>query len=61
MDEETDWYEMPEETKQDIISKIDACAWSIRSDWSDPRGECRMISKLCEKLSRMMAKEALNG
>jgi len=49
MEEENVW-DLPEETKEEIIDKISALAWEIRKDWSDPRGECRAIVKLCEKL-----------
>lgn len=48
--EEENAFELPEDTKEQIIDKISALAWSIRNDWSDPRGECRTIVKLCEKL-----------
>lgn len=49
MEEENVW-DLPEETKGEIIDKIQALAWLIRNDWSDPRGECRKIVELCEKL-----------
>jgi len=49
MEEENVW-DLPEETKEEIIDKIQALAWKIREDWSDPRGECRRIVELCEKL-----------
>ena len=46
-------FELPETTKLEIIEKIKALAWSIRNDWTDPRGECRTIVKLCEKLKEL--------
>ena len=49
MKEETAW-DLPEDTKDEIIDKISALAREIRKDWSDPRGECRGIVRLCEKL-----------
>ena len=49
MEEENVW-DLPEDTKNEIIDKISALTWEIRNDWSDPRGECRGIVKLCEKL-----------
>jgi len=48
--EEENAFELPENTKDEIIDKISALAWEIRNDWSDPRGECRKIVELCEKL-----------
>jgi hypothetical protein len=53
MTEEANVWEMPEETRDEVIDKISALAWEIRSDWSDPRGECRQIVSLCEKLRKM--------
>ena len=50
MEEEANAFEMPETTREEIIDKISALAWQIRSDWSDPRGECRTIVSLCTKL-----------
>lgn len=52
MEEENVW-DLPEETKDEIIDKISALAWNIRNDWSDPRGECREIVKLCKKLKEL--------
>lgn len=43
-------FDMPETTRLEIIEKIEALAWEIRNDWSDPRGECRTIVALCVKL-----------
>jgi hypothetical protein len=50
MVEEDTCFEMPEGTKEEIIDKIDAMAVSIRCDWSDPRSQCREISRLCALL-----------
>ncbi len=50
---EQDPYQMPETTKLEIIDKIQALAYEIRMDWIDPRGECRMIRELCNKLKQM--------
>ena len=50
MEEETDAFDLPETTKDEIINKIEALTWEIRGDWSDPRGECRKIVELCNKL-----------
>lgn len=52
MEKENVW-DLPEETKDEIIDKIKALAWQIRQDWSDPRGECRKILELCEKLKEL--------
>ena len=52
MDE--DAFDMPEETVEQIIDKIEAMAWSIRADWSDPRSETNAISSLCSKLRGML-------
>jgi hypothetical protein len=50
---EQDPYQMPETTKLEIIDKIQALAYEIRMDWTDPRRECRMIRELCNKLKQM--------
>ncbi len=50
MEDEINIFEMPENTKAEIIDKIEAMADSIRNDWSDPRGETRRIKALCQKL-----------
>jgi len=50
MEEESNAFELPQDTKEQIIDKISALAWQIRNDWSDPRGECRMIVDLCKLL-----------
>jgi hypothetical protein len=47
---------MPESSATEIIEKIQAMAMEIRCDWSDPRRECREISRLCDKLKEMLAK-----
>lgn len=49
-EDEIDAFKMPENTRAEIIDKIDALADSIRRDWSDPRGELKRIKQLCEKL-----------
>lgn len=41
---------MPENTHREIIEKIKALALRIRKDWTDPRGECRKIVELCDKV-----------
>jgi hypothetical protein len=53
MEEEINAFDMPETTKLEIIEKISALAWEIRSDWSDPRSECRKIVELCKKLQEL--------
>jgi hypothetical protein len=53
MKEEINAFDMPETTKLEIIEKISALAWEIRSDWSDPRSECRKIVELCKKLQEL--------
>jgi hypothetical protein len=53
MEEEVSAFELPEDTKEQVIDKIEALAWSIRNDWTDPRGECRRIVELCSKLKTM--------
>jgi len=50
MEDEINIFEMPENTKAEIIDKIEAMADSIRSDWNDPRSETRKIKALCQKL-----------
>lgn len=50
MEEEENAFDMPETTELEIIDKIEALAWQIRNDWSDPRHECRKIVELSEKL-----------
>lgn len=47
---EEDAYNLPEDTKEQIIDKISSLAWEIRSDWNDPRNQCRKIVELCNKL-----------
>ena len=46
-------FDLPEETKEQIIDKIEALTWEIRNDWSDPRGQCRKIVELCAKLKEL--------
>lgn len=46
--------DLPEETAIEIIDKIEAYAFDIRCDWSDPRNECSNISRLCEKLKLLI-------
>jgi hypothetical protein len=53
MEEELTAYNMPETTREEIIDKIIALTWEIRNDWTDPRGECRFIISLCNKLKEM--------
>ena len=53
-EEEQTAFDLPEETKEQIVDKIHALASSIRNDWSDPRGECRAIWALCDKLKTML-------
>lgn len=53
MVEEENAFDMPETSKEEIIDKIEALAWEIRNDWSDPRGECMKIVSLCKKLKEM--------
>jgi hypothetical protein len=50
MENETNAFGLPETTKDEIIDKIEALVREIRMDYSDPRGECRKIVELCEKL-----------
>jgi hypothetical protein len=50
MEDEESAFNMPETTREEIIDKIEALTWSIRNDWSDPRGECKTIVGLCKKL-----------
>jgi hypothetical protein len=47
-------FDLPEETAPEIISKISSLARDIRSDWSDPRAECRAIVGLCDKLAGLI-------
>ncbi len=52
-EDEFNAFELPERTKEEIIDKISSLATQIRMDWSDPRGECRKIKELCEKLKNL--------
>lgn len=54
MQEEDSPYDLPESTKEEIIDKIRAMAQAIRMDYSDPRGECRQIYRLCDKLKEII-------
>ncbi len=54
MKDELDAFDMPEETKAEIINKIKGLADRIRNDWSDPRGEIKRIKLLCEKLRKLI-------
>jgi hypothetical protein len=53
--DEVSCFDMPEETAEQIIDKISKMASSIRSDWSDPRSECREIWRLCDLLKTKIA------
>jgi len=53
-EEELTAFDLPEDTKEQIIDKISAMASSIRNDWSDPRSECRSIWALCTKLKELV-------
>jgi len=55
----TSW-NMPENTRLEIIEKISSLAWDIRSNWSDPRSECYRITRLCNKLLDMEDVEGEN-
>lgn len=50
---EEEWNSMPEDTEDQIIDKIEAIIWNIRSDWNDPRYECRAAAELCEKIRKL--------
>ena len=52
--EDENAFELPEDTIEQIIDKIAALAWRIRNDWSDPRGECRTIVTLTDKLKEQL-------
>ena len=54
MEEFESAYDMPENTKEEIIDKIAEMAHKIRMDWTDPRGECREIYRLCDKLKEII-------
>ena len=54
MEDDFNPHNLPETTAIEIINKIEAMAWEIRSDWSDPRGECRTIVRLTEKLKEFL-------
>jgi hypothetical protein len=56
MGEETNCFEMLEETTEQIIDKISEMASSIREDWTDPRTECRHIRRLCDLLKTKLNK-----
>ena len=50
---EIDASEMLEDTREEIINKIEAYSWEIRSNWSNPRSQCRSIIRLLEKLRNL--------
>ena len=54
MEKEFTAHDLPETTANEIINKIARLAWAIRDDWSDPRGECRAIVRLTEKLKEFL-------
>jgi hypothetical protein len=54
MEEFESAYDMPEISKEEIIDKIRSMAQEIRMDWTDPRGECREIYRLCDKLKEII-------
>lgn len=54
MEDEFNPHSLPETTATEIIDKIAAMAWEIRSDWTDPIGECRTIVRLTEKLKEIL-------
>ena len=43
---------MPEGTRDEMLAKIEAFAFDIRSDWEDPRGACSEIIRLAKKLKK---------
>ena len=47
-------FTLPERTEAEIIEKIKALNEEIWGDWTDPRGECRKIAELCNKLLEMV-------
>lgn len=53
-EEEISCFDLPENTVEEIIDKINAMASSIRNDWTDPRSECRAIWALTKKLKAML-------
>ena len=53
-EEELTAFDLPEETKEQVIDKIYAMASSIRDDWTYPRSECRAIWRLCKKLKELI-------
>lgn len=54
MEEFESAYDMPENTKEEIIDKISEMAHEIWTDWTDPRGECHEIYRLCDKLKEII-------
>jgi len=55
MDDDVNAFDLPETTREEIITKIECLACQICGDWTDPRGECRAIVELCGKLRPMLA------
>lgn len=47
-------FELYEDTAVEIVDKIQALAWRIQEDWSDPRSECRKIVELSDKLKTLL-------
>ena len=54
--EEKSAYDMPELTAFDIVDKIEAYAWEIREDWTDPRFQVKEIARLSQRLKSMLNK-----
>lgn len=38
-----------EKERDEVLNQIEAFAWDIKGDWTDPRANCKSIIELCNK------------
>ncbi len=50
MEEDKEYRDLPEETKEQVIDKISIIAFNISLDYNDPKGQCKKIIELCCRL-----------
>ena len=53
MTDEIDTFEMPEDTPEQIMDKIQQFAMDIWGDWTNPKSEAKAIYVLCDKLKSL--------